>query len=123
VLSNLVGRCRGECNLCGACFTCCASLHTALSSRGHAGSAVCMPMHGTDPTRDPRARQELDALPDPCPLPRAAGADGAPRRRTLNERERLLWAPMGEVGGLLWDRDAVYIDIPDWKVRGHPQMW
>ncbi len=52
----------------------------------------------------------MDALPDPCPLP------GAGKRRGLNERERLLYAPMADVGGLLYDKDAVYIDIPDWKV-------
>ncbi|KAG2495424.1 hypothetical protein HYH03_006371 [Edaphochlamys debaryana] len=55
--------------------------------------------------------QELDSLPDPCPLP------GAAKRRALNERERLLYAPMADVGGLLYDKDAVYIDIPDWKVQ------
>ena len=52
----------------------------------------------------------MDALPDPCPLP------GAVKKRQLNERERLLYAPMADVGGLLYDKDAVYIDIPDWKV-------
>ena len=54
--------------------------------------------------------QEMDAMPDPCPMP------GAQKRRGLNEKERLLYAPMSDVGGLLYDRDAVYIDIPDWKV-------
>jgi hypothetical protein len=24
---------------------------------------------------------------------------------------------MSDAGGLLYDRDAVYIDIPDWKAR------
>jgi ribosome biogenesis protein BMS1 len=55
--------------------------------------------------------QELDPLPDPCPLPDTI------KRRGLNDRERLLYAPMADVGGLLYDKDAVYIDIPDWKVR------
>ncbi|KXZ47518.1 hypothetical protein GPECTOR_34g677 [Gonium pectorale] len=55
--------------------------------------------------------QELDALPDPCPLPESI------KRRGLNDRERLLYAPMADVGGLLYDKDAVYIDIPDWKVQ------
>ena len=54
--------------------------------------------------------QELDALPDPCPLPDTI------KKRGLNERERLLYAPMADVGGLLYDKDATYIDIPDWKV-------
>lgn len=55
--------------------------------------------------------QELDGLPDPCPLPESI------KRRGLNDKERLLYAPMADVGGLLYDKDAVYIDIPDWKVR------
>jgi hypothetical protein len=25
---------------------------------------------------------------------------------------------MSDVGGMLYDKDAVYIDIPDWKVGG-----
>ena len=55
---------------------------------------------------------DINALPDPCPLP------GTIKRRGLNDKERLLYAPMADVGGLLYDKDAVYIDIPDWKV-----MW
>ncbi|EFJ46282.1 hypothetical protein VOLCADRAFT_62777 [Volvox carteri f. nagariensis] len=55
--------------------------------------------------------QELDSLPDPCPLPDTV------KRRGLNDKERLLYAPMADVGGLLYDKDAVYIDIPDWKVQ------
>lgn len=55
--------------------------------------------------------EEVDALTDPCPLPSTL------KKRGLNERERLLYAPMADVGGLLYDKDAVYIDIPDWKVR------
>lgn len=54
--------------------------------------------------------QEMDGLPDPCPLP------SSQRRRGLNDKERLLYAPMSDVGALLFDKDAAYIDIPDWKV-------
>ncbi len=54
--------------------------------------------------------EEVDALTDPCPLPSTL------KKRGLNERERVLYAPMADVGGLLYDKDAVYIDIPDWKV-------
>jgi hypothetical protein len=53
---------------------------------------------------------ELTALPDPCPLPSTL------KKRGLNEKERLLYAPMADVGGLLFDKDAVYVEIPDWKV-------
>ena len=54
---------------------------------------------------------DINALPDPCPLPHTV------KKRGLNDKERLLYAPMADVGGLLYDKDAVYIDIPDWKVH------
>ncbi len=54
---------------------------------------------------------DIGVLPDPCPLPSTV------KKRGLNEKERLLYAPMADVGGLLYDKDAVYIDIPDWKVH------
>ena len=47
----------------------------------------------------------VNALADPWPLPSTV------EKRGLNERERLLYAPMADVGGLLYDKDAVYIDI------------
>jgi ribosome biogenesis protein BMS1 len=91
--------------------------------------------HQTHLLSFPNHQQEVDALPDPCPLPHkdkqpsgaaaaAAAADGgggssAPkRRRTLSDKERLIHAPLSDVGGMLFDRDAVYIDLPDWNVRG-----
>ncbi|XP_061562454.1 ribosome biogenesis protein BMS1 homolog isoform X1 [Phycodurus eques] len=49
---------------------------------------------------------DVNFLPDPCPLP------GAQKKRALNERERLLYAPMAGVGGVVYDKDAVYIDLP-----------
>ncbi|KAL6785735.1 hypothetical protein ACKKBF_B01435 [Auxenochlorella protothecoides x Auxenochlorella symbiontica] len=58
--------------------------------------------------------EELTPLPDPCPLP-ATSQSG--KRRSLSEKDRLLYAPMSDVGGLLYDADAMYIDIPDWKVQ------
>lgn len=54
---------------------------------------------------------EISAMPDPCPLP------GQAKKRSLNERERLIYAPMSDVGGLLFDKDAMYVEIPDWKVQ------
>ncbi len=55
--------------------------------------------------------QELDALPDPCPLPEAS------KKRGLGDKDRVLHAPLADVGAMLYDKDAVYIDLPDWKVR------
>lgn len=49
---------------------------------------------------------DVSFLPDPCPLP------DAQKKRALNEKERLLYAPMAGVGGVVYDKDAVYIDLP-----------
>ena len=58
---------------------------------------------------------EIEALPDPCPTPFmdqiAAKASGKAGRRRLGEKQKLLFAPMSDVGGVLVDKDAVYIDI------------
>lgn len=48
---------------------------------------------------------ELQALPDPCPMP------SREKKRTLLEKERLLYAPMSGVGGIVYDKDAVYIEL------------
>ncbi|KAF9890767.1 Glycoside hydrolase 2 (Mannanase, beta-galactosidase) [Aspergillus nanangensis] len=56
----------------------------------------------------------IESLPDPCPTPfidqQASKATGKPKRR-LGEKQKLLFAPMSDVGGVLVDKDAVYIDI------------
>ncbi|XP_058829957.1 ribosome biogenesis protein BMS1 homolog [Topomyia yanbarensis] len=49
--------------------------------------------------------EELSALPDPCPLP------STEKKRNLLEKERLLYAPMSGVGGIVYDKDAVYIEL------------
>ena len=33
------------------------------------------------------------------------------KRRSLNEKERSLYAPFSGVGGIVYDKDAVYIDM------------
>lgn len=48
---------------------------------------------------------ELSVIPDPCPLP------GTEKKRSLLEKERLLYAPMSGVGGIVYDKDAVYIEL------------
>lgn len=57
----------------------------------------------------------IEALPDPCPTPyideATAKATGKPRRRRLGEKQKVLYAPMSDVGGVLMDKDAVYIDV------------
>ncbi|XP_033880698.3 ribosome biogenesis protein BMS1 homolog [Acipenser ruthenus] len=48
---------------------------------------------------------DVSFLSDPCPLPDSL------KKRALNERERLLYAPLSGVGGVVYDKDAVYIDL------------
>lgn len=48
---------------------------------------------------------EMSVLADPCPLP------SGEKKRNLMEKERLLYAPMSGVGGIVYDKDAVYIEL------------
>ncbi|KAF2122351.1 hypothetical protein BDV96DRAFT_618615 [Lophiotrema nucula] len=56
-----------------------------------------------------------EALPDPCPTPYAEQAlqkaTGKTKRTRLGEKQKILFAPMSDVGGVLVDKDAVYIDV------------
>ncbi|XP_056153219.1 ribosome biogenesis protein BMS1 homolog [Lampris incognitus] len=54
---------------------------------------------------------DVSFLQDPCPLPEVQ------KKRSLNEKERLLYAPMAGVGGVVYDKDAVYIDLPSVHVN------
>ncbi|KAI8825021.1 uncharacterized protein EV422DRAFT_553782 [Fimicolochytrium jonesii] len=48
---------------------------------------------------------EVSILPDPCPKPDKV-------RRTLSDKHKLIYAPMSDVIGILYDKDAVYINVP-----------
>ena len=48
---------------------------------------------------------DLSMLPDPCPLP------DKQKRRSLNEKEKMIYAPMSGMGGIVYDKDAMYIDL------------
>lgn len=48
---------------------------------------------------------ELNVLPDPCGMP------STEKKRNLLEKERTLYAPMSGVGGIVYDKDAVYIEL------------
>jgi ribosome biogenesis protein BMS1 len=48
---------------------------------------------------------DISILADPCPIPDKA-------RKMLNEQHKLLYAPMSDVGGILYDKDAIYVNIP-----------
>ncbi|CAI4789676.1 BAL_1a_G0052930.mRNA.1.CDS.1 [Saccharomyces cerevisiae] len=76
---------------------------------------------------------QIEKLPDPCPTPfyqqklddferekmkEEAKANGeittastTRRRKRLDDKDKLIYAPMSDVGGVLMDKDAVYIDI------------
>eukprot|EP00762_Andalucia_godoyi_P000551 ANDGO_05255.mRNA.1 Ribosome biogenesis protein bms1 len=51
------------------------------------------------------------AIEDPCMLPDQI------KRRSLNQKERRIYAPMSDMGELAFDQDAVYIQMDDSKVR------
>lgn len=48
---------------------------------------------------------DAENLPDPCPTPEME------KRRSLNQKERYVYAPMSGVGGIIYDKDAIYIDV------------
>ena len=50
---------------------------------------------------------DVSHLPDPCPLPALT------KRRSKNEVESKIYAPFSGVGGVVYDKDAVYIDMVD----------
>lgn len=52
--------------------------------------------------------KSITLLSDPCPLPTA----DSEKRRKLAEKQKLIHAPMSDVGGILYDKDAVYINVP-----------
>ncbi|KAH7337205.1 hypothetical protein B0J17DRAFT_600178 [Rhizoctonia solani] len=52
--------------------------------------------------------KSITRLADPCPLPTA----DSEKRRKLSEKQKLIHAPMSDVGGVMYDKDAVYINVP-----------
>ncbi|KAK2993682.1 hypothetical protein RJ640_026138, partial [Escallonia rubra] len=53
----------------------------------------------------------ITGLADPCPLPSAA------KKKGLRDKEKLFYAPMSGLGDLLYDKDAIYININDHFVQ------
>ncbi|KAK9299287.1 hypothetical protein QLX08_007645 [Tetragonisca angustula] len=49
--------------------------------------------------------KDISFLPDPCPLPDEL------KKRALVEKERLIYAPFSGVGGIVYDKDAVYVEL------------
>ena len=50
----------------------------------------------------------VSMLKDPCPLPTAESE----KRRKLSDKMKLIHAPMSDVGGIIYDKDAVYVNVP-----------
>lgn len=48
---------------------------------------------------------DISYLPDPCPLPDKL------KKRSLIDKEKLIYAPFSGVGGIVYDKDAVYIEL------------
>lgn len=59
--------------------------------------------------------QQVESLPDPCPTPYFQQAQEkagvTKKRRRLGDKQKMIYAPMSDVGGVLVDKDAVYIDV------------
>ena len=49
--------------------------------------------------------QEVSYLSDPCPLPDKL------KKRSLVDKEKLIYAPMSGVGGIIYDKDSIYIEL------------
>ncbi|KAG2144176.1 DUF663-domain-containing protein [Suillus bovinus] len=54
-------------------------------------------------------------LGDPCPLP---DVDSEKRRKLSEKKKLLVHAPMSDVGGVMYDKDAVWINVPGNFTRG-----
>ncbi|CAH1163978.1 unnamed protein product [Phaedon cochleariae] len=48
---------------------------------------------------------DVSFLPDPCPLPEQL------KKRALIEKEKFIYAPFSGVGGIVYDKDAVYVEL------------
>ncbi|KAL3985375.1 hypothetical protein ACH3XW_38380 [Acanthocheilonema viteae] len=49
--------------------------------------------------------KDVTALLDPCPLP-----SKEKMKRSLNEKERVIYAPFSGLGGVVYDKDAIYLE-------------
>ncbi|KAJ0400739.1 hypothetical protein P43SY_005460 [Pythium insidiosum] len=52
----------------------------------------------------------VTSMPDPCPLPSSKhSADG--KKKHLTQKDIMLYAPMADVGNIVYDKDAMYINL------------
>lgn len=85
----------------------------------------------------------IEKLPDPCPTPyfeqkledyereqrKLAEANGEPapakthrRRKRLEDKQKIIYAPMSDVHGVLIDKDAVYVDVGQKSFKSEEDM-
>lgn len=60
--------------------------------------------------------ESITVLGDPCPFP---DADSEKRRKLSEKKKLLVHAPMSDVGGVMYDKDAVWINVPGSFSRGN----
>ncbi|KAJ6584809.1 hypothetical protein B0H19DRAFT_1227436 [Mycena capillaripes] len=63
--------------------------------------------------------KSVTILGDPCPLP---DADSEKRRKLSEKKKLLIHAPMSDIGGVMYDKDAVWINVPGSFTRGNPDV-
>ncbi|VDC04563.1 unnamed protein product [Peniophora sp. CBMAI 1063] len=63
--------------------------------------------------------QSVQQLADPCPMP---DADSEKRRKLSEKKKLVVHAPMSDVGGVMYDKDAVYINVPGSFSRGNNEL-
>ncbi|KAI0272913.1 GTP binding protein [Russula aff. rugulosa BPL654] len=58
----------------------------------------------------------ITLLGDPCPFPTA---DSEKRRKLSEKKKLLIHAPMSDIGGVMYDKDAVWVNVPGSFTRGN----
>ncbi|CAI5722101.1 unnamed protein product [Peronospora effusa] len=54
----------------------------------------------------------VTAMPDPCNVPSSKkGVDKNGKKKHLTQKDTLLYAPMSDVGNIMYDKDAMYINL------------
>jgi ribosome biogenesis protein BMS1 len=60
--------------------------------------------------------KSVTLLADPCPMP---DADSEKRRKLSEKKKLLIHAPMSDVGGMAYDKDAVWVNVPGSFTQGN----
>ncbi|EDQ90423.1 uncharacterized protein MONBRDRAFT_635, partial [Monosiga brevicollis MX1] len=63
------------------------------------------------------AMESIQLLADPCPPPQTD--QDVKKKRRLDDRDKLIYAPMSDVGGILYDQDAVFVEMPHLDKKSH----